>query len=225
LREALARTDNDFVMSEPRRKSPKRSGVSGFLRRPKLIAGFAAKHANFVMAAIFAGLLAAVLLNALIWQKSPHPAPIFARQVAIENNAALKSPEAQSDVAPSAPVARPLAPTAAPSVTAEQTPTTPHGRDPMAEAAELQAQKPVAARDPIAQLLKPAPPSESSKSVLAAQHALVKLGYVVKTDGTAGPAFRQALEKFERDRGLPVHGNLTPKIMRELRAQSGIAVE
>jgi len=221
LREALARTDNDFVMSEPRRKSPKRGGVFGFLARPKQAAGFAAKHANIFMAAIFAGLLAAVLLNALVWQKSRHPAPLFAHQIDLESSAAPKSPEPRSESA--APVARPPAPPAA-SVAAEQTPTAPHGRDPMAEAAELQAQKPVAARDPIAQLLK-SPPAESGKSILAAQHALMKLGYVVKTDGTAGPAFRQALEQFERDHSLPVHGSLTQKIMRELSAQSGIAVE
>ncbi len=224
MREALARIDNDFVLSEPRRKSAKRTGMFGFLRRPWQAAAFAAKHSKFILGAVFTGLLAVVLLNALVWQKSRHPAPLFAHVIPVETDMALKAPEMRSETAAPAPVSRPVTPPAL-AAAPEQTSNAPHGRDPMAEAAELQTQKPAASRDPIAQLLKSAPPAESSKSILAAQRALMKLGYVVKTDGAAGPAFRQALEQFERDRSLPVHGTLSPKIMRELSSQSGIAVE
>jgi hypothetical protein len=34
-----------------------------------------------------------------------------------------------------------------------------------------------------------------------------------------------ALEHFERDRGLPVKEGLTPKVLHELAAQSGQAIE
>lgn len=227
MREALARIDNDYVLSEPRRKGAKRTGVFGFLRRPKQAAAFTVKHARFFLAAIFSGLLAVVLLNALVWQKSRHPAPLFAHLIPIDSDAAPKAVEARNEAtAPAAPAPMPMARPSAPQAAApEQTLNAPHGRDPMAEAAELQAQKPAAAHDPIAQLLRSAPPAESSKSILAAQRALMKLGYVVKPDGAAGPAFRQALEQFERDHSLPVHGTLSSKVMRELSSQSGIAVE
>jgi hypothetical protein len=225
LREALARIDNDFILSEPRRKSAKRPGMFSFLRQPRQAAIFAAKHAKFILGAVFTGLLAVVLLNALVWQKSRHPAPLFAHVIPIETDTPPKAPEIRSETAAAAPVSRPTAPSAAAAVAPEQTLNAPHGRDPMAEAAELKTQKRAASRDPIAQLLKSAPPAESSKSILAAQRALRKLGYVIKTDGAAGPAFRQALEQFERDRSLPVHGALSPKIMRELSSQSGIMVE
>ena len=54
--------------------------------------------------------------------------------------------------------------------------------------------------------------------MLAAQRALVKLGYVLKADGVAGPTTRQAVEIFERERKWPVKGELTPKVMKEIMA-------
>jgi hypothetical protein len=63
-----------------------------------------------------------------------------------------------------------------------------------------------------------------SKSVLAAQRALVKLGFVLKPDGVAGLTTRQAIERYERDRGRPVHGALTPALSRQLSAESGVPI-
>jgi len=63
-----------------------------------------------------------------------------------------------------------------------------------------------------------------SKLVLAAQRALVKLGFVLKPDGVAGATTRQAIERYERDHGLPVHGDLTPALLRQLSAEAGTAV-
>ncbi len=129
------------------------------------------------------------------------------------------------------------------------------GRDPIAQllrgslassrpAAPAQPEpKPVSARpDPIkAELQKveagksEAGKSESGKSesgkpeptraIAAAQHALVKLGFVLRADGLMGTTTRQALEQFARDHGLPANGELTPRMRRELAAQSGIAIE
>ncbi len=91
------------------------------------------------------------------------------------------------------------------------------------------------APDPISQLLKTpssahedkaqAPSqADKSKTVLAAQRALVKLGFVLKPDGVAGATTRQAIERYERDRGLPQHGELSPALIRRLAAESGIAI-
>ncbi len=191
---------------------------------------FAARHTNLLLGLLFAAVLGTVLMNALVWQKTRHPAPLFGHSVPIE---AKVEPAREVPLPAARPAALPEAPAPA---AVEQTVSAPHGRDPMAEAAELQAQpqsqKPApAAHDPIAQFLKaPAQPSaaapvESSKSILAAQRALMKLGYVVKPDGVMRPATRQALEQFERDHNLPGHGALTPKVLHELGAQSGLAAE
>lgn len=225
MREALARIDNDFVLSEPRRKGARRDN-RGVLRTLIGAVHFAAKHINLLLGLLFAAVLGTVLMNALVWQKTRHPAPLFGHSVALE---AKVEPMHEVPVPAARPAALPEPPAPAPQP-AEQPASVPHGRDPMAEVAELSTQKPAAStasHDPIAQLLKsPAPaPAESSKSILAAQRALMKLGYVVKPDGVMRPATRQALELFERDHNLPAHGTLTPKVLHELGAASGLSVE
>jgi peptidoglycan hydrolase-like protein with peptidoglycan-binding domain len=90
--------------------------------------------------------------------------------------------------------------------------------------------------DEISQLLKapPEPPARPttkaatsaapSKLVLAAQRALVKLGFVLNPDGVAGPTTRQAIERYERDHGIPVRGDLSPAIVRKFSAETGITI-
>ncbi len=66
----------------------------------------------------------------------------------------------------------------------------------------------------------------TDRAVLAAQRALNKLNYgPVKPDGLMGPGTRQAIERFERDRKLPVTGEPAGRTARELAAASGIAID
>jgi peptidoglycan hydrolase-like protein with peptidoglycan-binding domain len=95
-------------------------------------------------------------------------------------------------------------------------------------------------RDAIADLIRgsettgsappPARPAETGtepqRLVASAQRALVKLGYgPLKTDGIFGQETRQAIARFERDRRLTPTGELGPRTLRELSAQSSIRVE
>jgi peptidoglycan hydrolase-like protein with peptidoglycan-binding domain len=74
--------------------------------------------------------------------------------------------------------------------------------------------------DPIAQLIGP------SKQVLAVQRALSDFGYgQLKPTGVIDPATVTAIEKFERDRRLPVTGQLTESLIRELAAMTGRPLE
>jgi putative peptidoglycan binding protein len=92
-----------------------------------------------------------------------------------------------------------------------------------------------AARDPIAEMIRmggpvPVPPgnvgrSDHGDTVLAGQRALARLGYSVKVDGMMGSGTRQAIERFEQDRRLPVTGEMNARTARELSAASGIAVQ
>jgi hypothetical protein len=96
-------------------------------------------------------------------------------------------------------------------------------------------QRAAAARDPIADMIRlagpvPTPPANVGRQdpgdiVLAGQRALARLGYSVKVDGTMGPGTRQAIERFQQDRKLPVTGEFNGRTARELSAQSGIAVQ
>ncbi len=74
--------------------------------------------------------------------------------------------------------------------------------------------------DPIAQLLAPSP------RVLAVQRALADFGYgQIKPTGVVGPDTATAIEKFERSHHLPVTGQVTDRLVRELSAMTGRTLE
>ena len=77
-----------------------------------------------------------------------------------------------------------------------------------------------APNDPIAQLLAP------SKRLLAVQRALTDYGYgQIKPTGIDDTDTRAAIAKFERDRQLPVTGQLSDRLVRELSALTGRPLE
>jgi peptidoglycan hydrolase-like protein with peptidoglycan-binding domain len=76
----------------------------------------------------------------------------------------------------------------------------------------------------------PVPPANVGRpdpgdTVLAGQRALARLGYSVKVDGVMGSGTRQAIERFEQDRRLPVTGEFNARTVRELATASGITVQ
>ena len=74
--------------------------------------------------------------------------------------------------------------------------------------------------DPIADLLAP------SKRVMAMQRALSEFGYgQIKATGVYDAATRVAIEKFERERRLPITGEMTDRVVRELAAMTGRPLE
>ncbi len=77
-----------------------------------------------------------------------------------------------------------------------------------------------ARRDPIAELIAPSP------RVLAVQRALADFGYgQIKPSGNFDAATRAAIEKFERDRKLPVTGQISDRFVRELSVMTGRPLE
>jgi hypothetical protein len=178
--------------------------VSLLLLRPGLVLGML----------VIAASSAAIIVNALSLQSSRHRYPMFAKSE--------RSPgERRADPAPP-----PVAPTppSRPAAAAPPLPPPParsSGRDPIGEmirAADTTGSAPPAR--------VPEPSPDVQRMVAAAQRALVKLGYgPLKTDGIFGPGTRQAIERFERDRRLVESGELGPRTVRELSAQSGIKVE
>ena len=217
MREALARSHLDFSTSEPadeQRTEP--------TRLPKIL-----RTASLSTACVIGGV---IVVNALFLQDRRHPAPL------------LRAP----DPAPLSDVATLPAPLPAPRPTAvaplAQTPVaaapSPRGasRDPIADEivragiAERKPVKPAAPtaeaphRDAIAGLIgntTTAVQTQPAATILSAQKSLLRLGYVVKPNGSYGPAMRQAIEHFEKDNKLPVKGELTPKLARMLTAKSG----
>jgi peptidoglycan hydrolase-like protein with peptidoglycan-binding domain len=82
------------------------------------------------------------------------------------------------------------------------------------------ASVPEARPDPIAELIAP------SKQVVAVQRALSEFGYgQIKPTGIIDPQTQSAIQKFERERGLPVTGQLSHRVVRELAAITGRPLE
>lgn len=198
---------------------------------------------------VLTGAGAAIALNALTFQAGPHPAPWFggASEVASVNPAPLPPTRpAAAPVAPAVPMA-PVAPVAPPPPIAVKAPGAREGADPargtdgpassgVSRTGSIPAPpaKPVQARDSIGDLIRsgetgagrPNAASGESQRVVAGQRALAKLGYgPLKADGLMGSGTHQAIERFERDRRLPVTGELNGRTARELAAHAGISIE
>jgi peptidoglycan hydrolase-like protein with peptidoglycan-binding domain len=86
--------------------------------------------------------------------------------------------------------------------------------------AKRAAAEPARSNDPIAALIAP------SNKILAIQRALADFGYgQIKPTGLYDPATRVAIEKFERDRRLPVTGQISDRFVRELSSMTGRPLE
>jgi len=65
-----------------------------------------------------------------------------------------------------------------------------------------------------------------SKRVIALQRALAEYGYgQIKPSGMVDPETQAAIEKFERERKLPITGQASDLVMRELAAMTGRPLE
>lgn len=141
------------------------------------------------------GAMTIIVVNALFWQTGPHPAPIFATRSVTKTMAA-----------PAKVVPAPLPASVA------MPPERPHATTP----AEPAAAPSKSHADPIAQLLEPA------NEVRAVQRVLTAFGYgQIRPTGVMGPDTRDAIRKFERSRKLPVTGDLSDALLRELAKMNG----
>jgi peptidoglycan hydrolase-like protein with peptidoglycan-binding domain len=68
--------------------------------------------------------------------------------------------------------------------------------------------------------------SALSKRVVALQRALADFGYgQIKPSGVVDPETQAAIEKFERERKLPITGQASDRVMREMTAMTGRPLE
>ena len=135
-----------------------------------------------------------VMVNALFLQSGPHPAPIFANRAPIKSAGTI-IPENMPMVLP-----RPRPAAIKAELSIPNAPALPVGP----------------AHDPIGGLLDP------SKRVIALQHALTDFGYgQLRPTGTVDKATRNAIAEFERNRKLPVTGEVSGRVTRELATMTG----
>ncbi len=80
---------------------------------------------------------------------------------------------------------------------------------------------PVSSRsDPLGDLI------DSSRRIAAVQRALTDYGYgQLKATGVAGSDTQAAIQRFERDRRMPVTGQVSDRLVKELSAMTGRPID
>src|SRR5438876_4178114 len=177
----------------------------------------------FAVAAVIA-----IVANALFLQAGRHPSPMFGSAVAMPAALAPASPlprprPAEADTSLSEPKA------------AEAKPAEPKAADPLANLVKATS-APAVAPSNIVRPPAPIPasprnetianPAPGPRRVAAVQRALTEYGYgQLKPTGTVGSDTQAAIQKFERERKLPVTGQMSDRLVRELIAVTGRPIE
>jgi len=234
LREALAAANHDYILTEPA-KGKQRSRRARPEAKRRLAGLSPAKMRllrTIAAGALCVAALGGIAFNALSLQKSRHPAPLFAhaapvvvaKERAAAEPAAAPPPAAaarpQLAAAPRAedlPAAKSLFEERPAAVPARPAPASGPDAAPHDAISDLllgKPREPAAAQTPAVRALTP-------RTVLAAQRALIKLGFVLKANGVMGATTHQAIERYERDHHRVSNGELTPAVMRRLSAESG----
>ena len=196
----------------------------------------------------------AIVANALFLQTGPHPAPMFGSVVMIPQASSTvasvlpRSRPADADALLSESRLADMKISETRFVEprpVESKPTELRTAEP--KTAEPKTVEPKTAADPLTNLVKstgagptgslnvvrpPAPippasgPTVGSRRVAAAQRALTEYGYgQLKPTGTIGPDTQAAIQKFERERRMPVTGQLSDRLLRELAAAIGHPID
>jgi hypothetical protein len=183
---------------------------------------------DLVAGALAFAAVSAIIANAVFMQAGHHPSPMFGTTAPLAAANPLPRPRPveatlrpadvkladvrpveirPAEVKPVAPVSVIAKTNAAPAATA--TPVRPP------------APIPVSSRsDPVGDLII------ASRRVAAVQRALTDYGYgQLKPTGTVGSDTLAAIQKFERDRKLPITGQMSEKLVRELSAVTGRAID
>ena len=171
-------------------------------------------------AAAFA-VVTAIIVNALFLQAGRHPAPMFG---SITTLPAVASPSVNP-----LPRSRPLeADTSQPESRFAETRPADTLAVPVKTAGTASVASTVVSRPPAAipVVSHGDLASGGSRRVAAVQRALTEYGYgQLKPTGVAGTDTQAAIQKFERARKLPVTGQVSDRLVRELTAMIGYPID
>jgi hypothetical protein len=165
----------------------------------------------------------AIVTNAMVLQPGRHPAPMFNSVFPADVVAVVPSAASPSPLPRPRPVEVELKPvelkSADPAAVVAKAVPSPQSAGPASTA--MRPPAPIPSRnDPVGDLIV------STRRVAAVQRALTDFGYgQLKTTGVAGTDTQAAIQKFERDRKLPVTGHVSDRLVRELGVVTGRAID
>jgi Putative peptidoglycan binding domain len=209
---------------------------------------------DMVAGALAVAAIGAVVANALFLQSGPHPSPMFGSVVTLpapaspSSNPLPRPRPAEAIKSEAAPVEqRAVEPKAAEPKASDLKASDMKATDPLTNLVKATSAAPTTSAAPAMTSAAPAstsaiprPPAPipvasradsnlapgGSRRVAAVQRALTQYGYgQVKPTGTIGPDTQAAVAKFERDRKIPATGQMTDRMVRELAAMIGHAID
>jgi hypothetical protein len=194
--------------------------------------------------------VSAIIANAIFLQKGHHPSPMFGSSTVVAfpaptqlsanplpkprpSDVALNASDAKLD--PRVMDAKPITPVSEPKPSVVAKPADSRGGDPMANlvkatgttasATNASVQRPPASiphtgkSDPLGDLIT------NTRRVAAVQRALTEYGYgQLKPTGNVGSDTSAAIQRFERERKLPVTGQMSARLVQELSTVTGRAI-
>jgi hypothetical protein len=179
---------------------------------------------DLIAGALAFAAVSAIIANAMFMQAGHHPSPMFGTTVPMAAAPANPLPRPRPAEATLRPADVKLAevrpaevkPAAAVSVMVKT-----NAAVAPATTARPPAPIPVSSRgDPVGDLIV------ASRRVAAVQRALTDYGYgQLKPTGNVGSETQAAIQKFERDRKLPITGQMSDRLVRELSTVTGRAID
>jgi hypothetical protein len=185
--------------------------------------------------------IGAILTNALFLQAGRHPSPMFGSVVTLPPPAPVvvlprprpvelaARPAEPSLFEPKAIELRSAEPRVPEPKAAEPKASDPKATDAMTSLVAKSTAAPVTA--PPANVMRPPAPipmaqTAGARRVAAVQRALTEYGYgQLKPTGAVGADTQAAIAKFERDRKIPVTGQMSDRLVRELTAVIGHPID
>ena len=227
--------EDDDEMPRRRRRRAKAVAVEPEDERGFVMRMLLHSPKDLIAGGLAAAAVSAIIANALFLQAGRHPSPMFGTVVAIPATApSLPRPR---PVEAATRVIEPLAPpeprhveikTADPK-TAEPKSAEPKSADPMAN---LVVKSTAPAAQNVARPPAPIPgrtetaQSPAARRIAGVQRALTEYGYgQLKPTGTIGTDTQAAISKFEHARKLPVTGQMSDRLVRELTAMIGHPID
>lgn len=211
----------------PRRRRSRAAAIEEDSERGLAIRIFLHSPKDMIAGALALIAVCAIIINALFMQAGRHPAPMFGTVTVMPAVASLpaghslRGRPAEADVP--LPEARPVDARAA----------DPKAADPLTSLVKTTSSvQPATANIPRPPLA--VPPSShvdiasvsGAHRVAAVQRALTEYGYgQLKPTGVIGADTQAAIERFERKRRLPVTGQVSDRLVRELASTIGHPVE
>jgi hypothetical protein len=205
----------------PRRRGSREAAFEQDSERGLVMRIFLYSPKDMIACALALAVIVAIIGNALLMQAGRHPAPIF--------GAVTTLPAVASVPAGPLPRPRPVEADAPP----EARPADLRTADPLTNLVKTTSTVPATSANiprppmtvPVSARVDSVPVSASHR-VAAVQRALAEYGYAqLKPTGVVGPDTQAAIQKFERVRKLPVTGQVSDRLVRELASTIGHPIE